>query len=128
MPGHWRGMVEKLTATAIGKYQPDGVMKQLLVLLSTRFPQFNEKAGSEVRSWSSEGVRLCSCKVFLGSRKSLRSSSPSARSTADRCLLKGTNPSPLLRKGCASRFLSIATAASGLNHFKISMGGLYVKP
>src|SRR5262245_7558065 len=34
-------------------------------------------------------------------------------SPADRCLLRGRNPSTLLRKGCASRFLSIATAESG---------------
>src|SRR4249920_412193 len=36
------------------------------------------------------------------------------RCTADRCLLRGRNPSTSLRKGCASRFLSIATAESGL--------------
>jgi hypothetical protein len=29
--------------------------------------------------------------------------------------VRGTNPSTLLRKGCASRFLSIATAESGLS-------------
>ncbi len=37
------------------------------------------------------------------------------RCTADRCLLRGRNPSTSLRKGCASRFLSIATAESGFN-------------
>ena len=37
------------------------------------------------------------------------------RSTADQCLLRGRNPSTSLRKGCASRFLSIATAESGFS-------------
>src|SRR5262245_54739514 len=30
----------------------------------------------------------------------------SPRSSADRCLLRGRNPSPLLRKGCTSRFVN----------------------
>src|SRR5512145_673936 len=38
------------------------------------------------------------------------------RSTAARCLLSGRNPSTLLRKGCASHFLSSAPAQSGLNN------------
>ena len=78
------------------------------------FRSSTKKAGGEVQSWSSEGVRLCSFKVFLGSRKSFRSSSTSVRSTVARRLLRGTNLSTLLWKGCASRFLSIATAESGL--------------
>jgi hypothetical protein len=70
--------------------------------------------------WSSEGVRLCSFKVFWGSRKLLRSSSTSTRSTADRCLSEA-QPN---RLGCGrvapSRFLSAATAESGFNLSLIS--------
>ena len=44
------------------------------------------------------------------------------RSTADRSLLKGTNPSTSLRKDRASRFPSIATAESGLNHLCAAVG------
>jgi hypothetical protein len=36
------------------------------------------------------------------------------RSTAERCLLRGRNPSTSLRKDCASRFLSMPTAESGI--------------
>jgi len=41
--------------------------------------------------------------------------SAALRSTADRSLPKGTNPSTSLRKDRASRFPSIATAESGSN-------------
>jgi hypothetical protein len=64
------------------------------------FRSSTKKAGSEVRSWSSEGVQLCCFKLFLGFRKSLRSSSPSARSTR--------------RSMSAQRHKAIAFAAEGL--------------